>query len=84
MDDTIIYAETPAQLYERMQVVFNLLRKAGLTAKHSKCKFMKTTIKQLGHTFSEGQIQPGGNKIDAVKHFPCPKDVKAVQFSWIS
>ena len=75
----IIYAETPEQLYERMQIVYQLLRKAGLMAKPSKCKLIKTTINYLGHTFSEGQTQPGGNKIDAVKHFPCPKDVKAVQ-----
>ena len=79
MDDIIIFSETPEQHYERLQIVLDLLRQADLMAKYSKCRFMQTTISYLGHTFTQGKIQPGGNKVKAVQHFPCPQNVKGVQ-----
>ena len=74
--DDIIFGETPEQHFERLQIVLDLLRQADLMAKPSKCKFMQTTISYLGHTFSDGKVQPDGNKVDAVTNFPCPKNDK--------
>ena len=55
--------------------VFNKLAKVGLKLKPSKCKFFKSKITYLGHTFSAAGIETDPKKIEAVKKWTVPKTV---------
>ena len=55
--------------------MFDLLRKAGLKIKPSKCIFLQTEVEYLGHIFTKEGIKPDPKKQKAVKEYPAPKNV---------
>jgi len=64
-DDIIVFAETPEQLTEHLDVVFSRLRQHGLKAKPSKCVLFKSPIELLGHLVSADGIEPQTEKLEA-------------------
>lgn len=79
LDDIIIFSETESEHVEKLTKIFNRLRKAGLTLRPEKCKYMKKEIKLLGYIVSEKGLLPDDTKIEAVRNFPTPKNVKDIQ-----
>ena len=67
LDDIIIYGRTPEELLERLQMVLDKLRDAGLKLKPSKCVLFKTEIQYLGHLVSADGVNPIPDKIQALK-----------------
>ena len=57
---------------QHLEIVFNILREAGLTVKEKKCAFGHGTCVYLGHVF-------GGGTINAVKEFQQPQSKKDVR-----
>ena len=55
-----------------MREVLERLRKAGLTAKPTKCKFAMFEVLYLGHIVGGGTVKPAMDKVYAVKNFPHP------------
>lgn len=79
LDDIIIFSETIEEHLLKLQKVFIRLREAGLTLKPNKCEYLKERIYLLGFIITKDGILPDDAKISAIKNFPKPKNVKAVQ-----
>ena len=79
LDDIIIYSRTYEEHILCLEVVFKKLREAGLKLSPSKCRFMYTEIKYLGHMISEEGISVDPDKVACVQSWPVPKTVKQVQ-----
>ena len=72
LDDIIVFSETWEQHLQHVREVLERLRKAGLTAKSSKCRFGMEEVEYLGHVVGGGRVKPALSKIQAVKDFPRP------------
>ena len=79
LDDIIIHARTPEEQLERLEGVFERLRKAGLKLKPSKCTFFRDRIAYLGHIVSKKGIEADPKKIEAIQKWPEPKTVTQVR-----
>lgn len=55
------------------------MRTAGLKLQCDKCEFLKKEVTYLGHVISSNGVSPNPKKLQAVREFPVPKNVKNVQ-----
>ena len=79
LDDIIIHSENWEDHIKHITVVLNSLRKAGLTAKPSKCQFGRDERVYLRHRVGRGRVQPERSKIKAIQDFPKPATKKQVR-----
>ncbi|UYV83994.1 hypothetical protein LAZ67_X000845 [Cordylochernes scorpioides] len=79
LDDVIVYGRDIREHNERLTNVLECFRGAGLSLKPSKCRFAYQKLPILGHVVSENGVEPATDKIEAVKEFPIPKNVKQVR-----
>ena len=78
MDDVLIHGNTRQQHDDRVRVVLQKLKAAGLTL-NEKCEFGKTTMTFLGHIISADGIKADPRKVEAVRKFPTPENVRDMQ-----
>ena len=64
---------------ERLQAVFERLQEHNLKLKPSKCELFKERVSYLGHVVSEEGIHTDLAKIEAVKSWPVPKNIKDIR-----
>ena len=76
LDDIIIFSKDDH--IEMFEGVFEKLAKAGLKLKLSKCEFLKSRLKYLGHIVSIGGIAKDPAKIETIQKWPVPKTVTDV------
>ena len=79
LDDIIIFSKTEEEHMKHMETVFERLEAAGLKLKRSKCEFFKKHIHYLGHLISDEGIAPLPEKLDSIRHMPCPTSAKEVK-----
>jgi len=79
LDDVIVFAETKAELYVRLNEVFDRFRQANLKMKPKKCEFLKTRIDFLGYVVSKDGISCSDNHLKAVADWPVPSNLKELQ-----
>ncbi|UYV81480.1 hypothetical protein LAZ67_20001324, partial [Cordylochernes scorpioides] len=79
LDDVIVYGRDIREHNVRLTNVLECFRGAGLSLKPSKCRFAYQKLPILGHVVSENGVEPATDKIEAVKEFPIPKNVKQVR-----
>ena len=79
IDDIIIFANTIEEHTLRFKLVIQRLREAGLKLASNKCEFLKKEITFLGHILNENGIKADPKKVEAVKKFPIPKNVKNIK-----
>ena len=86
LDDVIVYGPTFDIHIQRLGLVLACLAKAGLKLKWTKCQFLETSLKVLGHIVDRRGISPDPAKLEAVRDFPScnegrtlPNKVKRVQ-----
>ena len=72
LDDILVFGRTFDEMVERLEMVFDRLRKFGLKVKPEKCHFFKKEVKYLGHVVSEAGISTDSDKISAVKDWKTP------------
>ena len=83
MDDILIVSKSFEEHLEHLDIVLNKLRKANLVLKQSKCEFIKSEIKFLGHVINADGISTDPAKIDSFVKFSTPRKVKDVRaFHW--
>jgi hypothetical protein len=62
-----------------LEAVLGKLREVNLKLNPSKCCFAAKSITFLGHVVSREGIQRDPGKVEAVLHFPTPKNVTGVR-----
>ena len=79
VDDILCFSKDIELHKVHLQEIFDRLEKANLKLKHSKCKFAQSEVKFLGHILSETGVRPNPQKLDIIKNYPAPKNVKQVR-----
>ena len=79
LDDLLIFSSSFKEHLQRLDLVFQILEKANLKLKPSKCKLLRHSVNFLGHTISAEGIAPKDEKIKAVRDWPVPKTVAELQ-----
>ena len=77
LDDKIVFAKPFEDHLKKLKAVFSRLRAAGLMLKPSKCCFGRSSVPFLGHVVGTAGLLPEGEKVEAVKQFPRPRNAHA-------
>ena len=79
LDDKVIFSNDLASHLERPEAVLQKLEKAGLKFKPSKCELFWQQLTYLGHVISTKGVATDNGKIDAIKSWPTPTNIREVQ-----
>ncbi|PIK41284.1 hypothetical protein BSL78_21861 [Apostichopus japonicus] len=79
IDDILIFTNDFAQHEKALRNVLERLRKAGLTARPSKCSVAYKSLQFLGHIVGEGLVKPLPEKVQAVMVASQPTTKKEVR-----
>ena len=79
LDDILIFSKSLEEHKQHVKQVLQILRKNKLYAKQSKCEFFKKSISFLGHVVGEKGISMEEDKVEAIKKWPVPSNVKGVR-----
>ncbi|KAG1945241.1 thy-1 membrane glycoprotein [Pimephales promelas] len=79
LDDIVIYSGSIQDHFQHLKQLFAKLEASGLTLNLKKCSMLQKTITYLGHVISGEGVRTESSKIEAVRDFPVPKNVKEVQ-----
>jgi hypothetical protein len=79
VDDLNVHSENWGEHLQHLEAVLCKLREVNLKLNPSKCCFAAKTITFLGHMVSKEGIRPDPGKVEAVLHFPTPKNVPSVR-----
>ncbi|KAJ0545001.1 putative nucleotidyltransferase, Ribonuclease H [Helianthus annuus] len=78
-DDILVYSKSMQQHVEDLKEVLQLFREHQLYAKKSKCSFGGSKVEYLGHVISKEGVSTDPSKIEAVKNWPTPTNVKQLR-----
>jgi len=76
IDDILIYASEIAELRRLTRKVFEIVQKASLYLKASKCEFEVTSMTFLGYVISDKGVETDPAKVEAVQSFPVPTNLR--------
>jgi hypothetical protein len=79
LDDIVIYSKTFEEHVQHLELIFKCLKEAALQVNIDKCRFFSRKIHFLGHVISDEGIRPDESKIEKVKNFPTPTNIKQVR-----
>jgi hypothetical protein len=79
IDDIVIYSKSAEDHLNHLEIIFERLQRHGLKVKFSKCQLMQTQIEYLGFLVGKDGLHVNPKKVAAVRNFPTPTDIKAVQ-----
>ncbi|CAK8692643.1 unnamed protein product [Clavelina lepadiformis] len=79
LDDVIVYGRSFEEHLERLKLVFERIKAAGLTLKPTKCTLFNAEVHFLGHVVSRRGVKCDPNKTKAVVEWPIPRCVKHVR-----
>ena len=83
LDDEVIFSKTFEDHLQHIATVSDGFRQANIKLKPSKCYLAHSEGKYLRHIVSAEGIRPDPDKIEAVKDFPAPRNVKGVRNFWV-
>jgi len=78
LDDIVLPALDCKDLFKKLRMVFEVLRKAKLTLKPSKCTFGARELDYLGFRIFMGKVQPG-RKVSTITDYPTPRSVHEIR-----
>ena len=80
LDDIVIHSKGSFEEHiDHLRQVFQTLRRANLKIKLKKCFFCKANIEYLGHIVGQDGIQMDPKKVEKIKNFPVPHDLKSLR-----
>lgn len=79
LDDLIIFSKTLEEHESRLMRVLTCLKEYGLKLSLEKCKFFQTSVRYLGHVVSDNGVETDTEKIEALKTWPIPKNLKELR-----
>lgn len=68
LDDLLVFGKTEEESLERLEMVFQHLKAHNLKLSPSKCRFLRRSVKFLGHIVSEEGVTSDPAKIEAIKN----------------
>ena len=78
-DDILVYSKDPEHHELHVRHVLDLLRQHKLYAKKSKCTFSSEKVEYLGFIISKDGVATDPAKVEAVKNWPSPKNIREVR-----
>jgi Reverse transcriptase (RNA-dependent DNA polymerase)/RNase H-like domain found in reverse transcriptase len=79
IDDILIYSKNEEEHQRHIRQVLEILRKHQLYGKINKCEFFKNSVEYLGHIISATGIATDPKKVDTIKDWPEPRNLKELQ-----
>ena len=79
LDDVLIYSNTQREHRQHVNIVLDKLRDAGLQLDLNKCQFEASEVKYLGLIISCKGIEMDPKKIDCIRNWKTPRNVKDIQ-----
>ncbi len=79
IDDLIVFSKTLEEHEARLLQVLERLRDYGLKLSPKNCKFFQKSVRYLGHIVSENGVETDPSKIEALKTWPRPRDLKELK-----
>ena len=78
LDDLIVHSQTCEDHLAHLRSVFSRLRERQLHLKRSKCHFLQSSIRFLGHIVCASGVAPDPEKLSSIRSWPVPSSVKAL------
>ena len=79
LDDIVLFSKTPEEHLLRLELLLQRLKQANLKLKPSKCQLLQTEISFLGHRVSGRGVSTEPAKIQLIKDWPVPKNLKELR-----
>ncbi|KAJ9509744.1 hypothetical protein QJQ45_011390 [Haematococcus lacustris] len=79
IDDILVMSNTPEEHVQHLRQVLQLMRENKFYAKLAKCEFNKTQLAFLGHIVGSKGIAVDPAKVQVVKEWPTPRNLKDLQ-----
>ena len=79
LDDVIVFGRSFDEKLDRLRVVFDRLRSAGIKLRPEKCHFFHEKVTFLGHVISTQGILPDLANVAKVREWPTPHNVTDVR-----
>lgn len=79
VDDLLIFSKSPSEHLAHLKKLFGRFRKAGITIKLNKCRFAQKEVSFIGHLISPEGIKVDEKRVEAIKAFPPPRNLKALR-----
>ncbi|KAL4383207.1 hypothetical protein GQ457_15G011330 [Hibiscus cannabinus] len=76
LDDILIYSREWSEHLGHVHQVLQVLRENGFVAKKYKCTFRQDRVGYLGHVITRDGLTVDPDKVEAIKSWPTPKNVK--------
>ncbi|KAJ9512263.1 hypothetical protein QJQ45_012830 [Haematococcus lacustris] len=79
IDDILVMSNTPEEHVQHLRQVLQLMRENKFYAKLAKCEFNRTQLAFLGHIVGSKGIAVDPAKVQVVKEWPTPRNLKDLQ-----
>lgn len=79
IDDILVFSKTFKEHLSHLEEVFHRLRQAGLRLKLKKCAFAQPKVECLGHVVTRDGFEVDPKKVEAVRGFPQPSDIRTLR-----
>ena len=66
LDDKLVFSENKHDHKKHLRQVLKIFKNNQICAKRSKCSFLDSSVKFLGHVISEGTLTVDPAKVDAI------------------
>jgi len=79
LDDIIVFSADIETHFQRLELIFERLKRANLKLKPSKCRFLQREVDFLGYRVSGSGVETDDKKIEAVVTWPTPTKLRDVR-----
>lgn len=79
IDDIIIFGKTTEEHFKNLQTILETLRNANFKIQPDKSEFFKEEVEFLGFIVSKNGLKPNIKKVEAIKKYPEPDNLKALR-----
>ncbi|KAG6448445.1 hypothetical protein O3G_MSEX005483 [Manduca sexta] len=79
LDDFLVFSRDLKQHEEHLRIIFGRLKDYGMVINTSKCVFGAEEVTFLGYSISERGSRPLDAKVQTIKDFPVPKNVRQLR-----